>query len=273
MNSSCQNPLLNPWWCTSGSGLSNNCPDSFGCNSSTCPNFIINRHDTKPNFVVPIVDCVGPIDLTGLVCEASMWAIGLIKTAITTTDTYFALADNVGFNQCLVGDIILVDRVRLPELMLITGFDESLNLIRVQRGYSGSTVSSYKKGQAIKIFRILNSFASTQMIEQNITDLNGNCVPTLTESDLVYNWMPNDTCVPGCFYFEFKLLKMLISPITPMFLSMCDVSQTPSFISFTPSQAGCELGVGVEWVRRYGPFTIQINNTPTSENLAPLQII
>jgi hypothetical protein len=31
----------------------------------------------------------------------------------------------------------------------------------------------------------------------------------LTGSFLVYEWQPEDTCLPGCYWFEFKVLKMI----------------------------------------------------------------
>ena len=33
----------------------------------------------------------------------------------------------------------------------------------------------------------------------------------VTQSKLVYDWQSQDTCLPGCFYLEFKLLKMVSS--------------------------------------------------------------
>jgi hypothetical protein len=123
---------------------SNSCPDPFNCDGAF--DFSIKRHDTKPPFKVKVVECDGqPMDLTGLILEASMWFKARLKRDIATVDEYFALSDNVGFDQCKIGDIIVMDRVRAPEQMLIIGFDETLKYIQVQRGYNGSLVLHSKK--------------------------------------------------------------------------------------------------------------------------------
>jgi hypothetical protein len=250
----------------SSTNCNGGCPDEFNCDGS-CPDFQIKQHDTKPPFKVAISDCNGPIDLTGLVLEASMWANAKLKSAITSTDTYFALADGIGFQQALVGDIIVVSRVRNPEQMLITGFDENLKLVQVLRGYNGTPVGDYKKGTCLKIFRVLNSVAQTELTYEDQLQVDGTVsTNVLTKSQLVYEWLSNDTCVPGCFNFEFKLLKMTTSMSMVNSLSI----STPSFTSFTPSEYGCFIGEGVEWVRRFptdGSFVIKVQQSPTSESL------
>jgi len=192
---------------------------SCGCGPPTCPSdcppgiipdFTIRRHDTKPAFKVSVSDCNGPIDLTGLVLEVNMWAKAKLKANVQITDTYFRLANDVGFNQAMVGDIIIMDRTRLPEQMLVTGFDETNMLIQVQRGYHGTTPSFWKKGTGLKIFRILNAPAVTEMILEDKEELDGHKEKDhLADSLLVYEWQPNDVCLPGCYWLEFKLLKML----------------------------------------------------------------
>lgn len=250
--------------CSSG----NNCVDAFGCKGPV--DFWIKRHDTKPVFKVRVTECDGtPMDLTGLILEASMWLKAKLKKTLETTDEYFALADNIGFEQCKVGDIIVMDRVRAPEQMLITGFDENLKLIQVQRGYNGSPISTFKKGTSLRIFRILNAIAVTEMEKQDIPQVDGTTkTDVLTESRLVYEWLAPDTCLPGCFYFEFKLLKMSDdSMMTPLMLT----PSTPSFVSYTSEEMGCEAGSGVEWVRRFPTdsegYVIRIFDSPTSENV------
>lgn len=149
------------------------------------------------------------MELQGLVLEANMWSKARLKKAISTTDTYFSLADNIGFDQVMVGDIIIMDRVRNPEQMLVNGFDEENKLILVQRGYNGTPTSNWKKGAGMRIFRILNAPAVTESRYEEVDDLSGSTPgEQLTESYLVYEWQPQDTCLPGCFYLEFKLLKM-----------------------------------------------------------------
>lgn len=273
-----------------GSAGSGNCPDKFGCPPGKCPDFTIRRHDTKPAFKVAVNDCDGPLDLTGLVLEANMWAKAKLKKAICPEDTYFGLADGIGFEQINVGDVIYVERVRRPEQMLVTGFDEDNGYVLVQRGWSGTTAGHHKKGTTIRIFRMLNSPAQTEMILQDIDNIDGTVTQDqLTDSYLVYEWQPNDTCLPGCFWLEFKLLKLVdntgisIISTTPDegvthdvvtldgdILNPTPISEIPTVIPFEsiscvePSTVSftdvsvplstvnaCGLGANVEWVRRF----------------------
>jgi len=192
-----------------GSCLSNNCNDLFGCPQNICPDFSIRRHDTKPVLKISFEDCDGPMDFRGLVIECNMWAITKIKDNITETDDYFKLVDNIGFNQIMVGDIIVVDQIRNPEKMLVLGFDEHNKFIQVQRGYHGTNPAYIKKGTILRIFRILNGQATSEMIFEDIQNVDGTTTENvLRESYLIYEWQPNDTCLPGCYWFEFKVLKM-----------------------------------------------------------------
>lgn len=253
----------------------NNCTDKFSCPDGKQADFVIKRHDTKPPFEIIVKDCDGPIDLTDTVLEVSMWFTAKLKKAITSSDAHFALADNKGFEQAIVGDIIVVDRVRAPEQMLITGFDEDNKFIQVQRGYNGTAIGSYKRGQSIRIFRVLNGVGETQMTLQDIPQVDGTTdEDVLTESRLIYEWQAEDTCVPGCFWFEFKLLKMIKSSpatMTSLFLTGGSPSVTPSFTSQTPEELGCSLGQGVEWSRKFPVegegFLVKIIDSPTSESL------
>lgn len=241
------------------------CPDKFGC-LDTCPDFVIKRHDTKPPFKAKVDDCDGPFDLTGLVLEASMWAKAKLKSAITETDTYFGFADNIGFEQLMVGDILIMERSRLPEHMLVVAFDEKNSLVQVIRGYHGTPISSWKKGIPFKIMKFMNAPATTEMVLQNIIQIDGTTLKDqLTDSLLVYEWQPRDTCLPGCYFLEFKLLKMID-------VSLAATNIIPSFTdpSLTPNDFGCNLGVGVEWVRRFPlseGFLVQVLESPTMELL------
>lgn len=192
----------------------NQCLDSFGCPNNRCPDFTIRRHDTKPYLKVSIADCDGPMDFRGLVIEANMWALAKLKRDVGADDTYFRLADDIGFEQMLVGDIIIMDRARLPEQMLVTGFDEDNKLIQVQRGYHGTTPSNWKKGNVLRIFRVLSTPAEAELLfgeddDGLLPDGTHERGNELTDSFLVYEWQPEDTCLPGCYWFEFKVLKML----------------------------------------------------------------
>jgi hypothetical protein len=304
--------------CNSSFGCSpqpQGCPDEFGC-TGACPDFVIRRHDTKPAFKVLMEDCDGPMDLTGLVVEASMWAKGKLKSALTIEDNYFSLADNIGFNQIMIGDIIIMDQIRLPEHMLVVGFDENDRLVEVQRGYHGTAIQKYKRGTPFKIMKFMNAVAQTEMIYQDVLEINGTTTSdVLMDSFFVYEWGPNDTCLPGCYYMEFKLIKLtdtiippvvdtdvndsdnddddnntkiVVSPsvithdVTPIdipdvspfpnsFIDSDGASVIPTFTSpsLTPTDFGCGLANGVEWMRRFPVaeegFLIQIINTPTAE--------
>lgn len=182
--------------------------DQFGCPRDRCPDFVIRRHDTKPEFKLMVEDCDGPLDLTGLVLEVNMWSIARLKKDITTDDTYFQLANNVGFNQIMVGDIIIMDQVRRPEHMLVTGFDEKNKYIQVQRGYNGTPTTGWKRGNLMRIFRLLNGVGETEMVFEDTQQTDGTVLKDqLANSFFIYEWQAEDTCLPGCYWLEFKLLK------------------------------------------------------------------
>jgi len=257
-------------------GCSQSTVDFLGCpdfSTGICPDFQIKRHDTKPSLKVNIKDCGDPIDLTDVVVEVSMWANAKFKTVVATDDTYFKLADNIGFNQVLINDIIIVsDQIRAPEQMLVTGFDEEDFQIRVERGYHGTDVRSYKKGTKIKIFRMLNSVGGTELVLSDVLQVDGTTeTDVLTESNITYDWLPQDTCLPGCYYLEFKLLKMTSVGMSMAPLYLNTPSATPSFSMPNRNELGCYLGDGVEWVRRFPANTeaylVQIVDSPTSEAL------
>lgn len=249
------------------------CQDAFGCPPNVCPDFTIKRHDTKPPLKVAVEDCEGALDLTDedLVVEVNMWAKGKLKSALTVDSTYFALADNIGFNQIMLGDIVIIEQVRSPEHLLVTGFDEANKFVRVQRGYNGTQISPWRKGQSLKIFRVLGGVAEVELARQDIIKIDGTTESNvLVESRLVYEWTPESTCVPGCFWLEFKLLKMeavvsAMTDVTPSFIPSDIPSDIPSLL---PSY-GCGLGVGVEWVRRFPAeaegYLIKIIDSPTAE--------
>jgi hypothetical protein len=248
---------------------SSSCLDEYGCPSGVCPDFTIKRHDTKPAFKVKIEDCDGPMDLTGLVLEASMWAKSKIKKELAVTDDYLSFADNIGFNQVMVGDIIIMDRPRLPEKMLVEGFDEENKLIKVSRGYQGTTVQKWKKGTGLRILKFSGAAAVTEMDLQDINNLDGTTTQDqLMNSYLIYEWSAQDTCLPGCYYLEFKLIKMTDEEQN---LTMQATDIIPSFTdpNLTPADFGCGLGSGVEWVRRFPVsgegFLIKIYDSITAE--------
>jgi hypothetical protein len=240
------------------------CLDVYGCAHGLCPTFTIKRHDTQPPFRLEIKDCDGFFDLNDplLVAEVNMWANAKFKKSVLATDTSFAVADNIGFYQCFAGDIIIVNHPRNPEHMLVTGFDEINNLIQVQRGFNNTTASPWNRGNSIRIFRTLNSPVGFSSVFTDIQREDGTIqTDVLTGSYLVYNWGPNDTCLAGCYWLEFKLLKMLPP------LVVIPPSDIPS-VTY-PMDASCSLGSGVEWVRRFPEnetgFLVKIVDSPTQE--------
>ena len=121
----------------------------------------------------------------------------------------------------------------------------------------------------MRIFRVLDASAVIELVLGDITQEDGTTLKDqLLETLLVYNWNANNTCLPGCYWFEFKLLKMEESV---SFLSSSAPSVTPSFTpsSLTPTDFGCTIGSGVEWVRRFPTtgegFLIHIPFSPTTE--------
>jgi hypothetical protein len=243
------------------------CSNRNGCQTGVCADFVIKRHDTQPSLRIAVADCDGVLDLsnTNLVLEANMWCKAKLKTKILPQDTYFRLADDIGFEQVLAGDIIIMDRIRQPEHMLVTGFDETNRLIQVQRAYHGSMADTWARGNGMRIFRMLNAPAKIEMIYDDILDpVTGETQKDqLVETYLKYDWLANDTCVPGCFLLEFKLLKMTEQ--------VAAAAVDPVIPSFTPSNADfdCSSGLGVEWVRRFPVngegFVVQIVDSPTAE--------
>ena len=62
----------------------------------------------------------------------------------------------------------------------------------------------------MRIFRVLNAQAESELVFQDITGVDGVTErDILTEAYLIYEWQPEDTCLPGCYWLEFKVLKMI----------------------------------------------------------------
>lgn len=250
-------------------GCKPQCSSLDGCPTNICPDFVLKRYDTKPAFKISMEDCDGVMDLSDetLIAEVNIWGKAKLKKAINDSIDYISFADNIGFNQVMVGDVILMDRVRLPEQMLVLGFDESNKLIQVQRGYRGTAPTSWEKGTPLKFFRTQNGTAEIETVLGDILQEDGTTLENqIQETYLVYNWDVKDSCTPGCFWLEFKLLKMSNIEVQSL--------ETISNITFTPSTMdvvdfGCYIGDNVEWVRRFPSnqegFLIKINDTPTQE--------
>ena len=242
------------------------CPDRLGCPPGVCPDFTIRRHDTKPPFKVHVEDCDGALDLQDKIVEFSMWARAKLKSDITSTDVTIAFADRIGFDQVLEGDILILDRARGPEHMKVIGFDEDNYLVIVQRAVNGSYASNWKKGTGVRIMKAFSNPASSELVLQDIVNKNGTTdKDQLTDSFLVYEWQPRDTCLPGCYWGEFKLLSLSSLETDPE----GDEDDTTITMTISPSDAGCKLGEGVEWVRRFPVsgegYLIKVEDSPTAE--------
>lgn len=247
--------------CTSNTS---GCVDQYNCSGGSCPDFKIRRNDTKPELKVKIQDCDGSLDFTDLVLEASMWANGKLKSSMSDSIDYLSLADNIGFNQIMIGDVIIISRPRQTEHLLVVAFDEDNRYVNVHRGYHGTTAQAWTKGQQLKIIKFMNAQANTEMVLQDILNLDGTTTKdVLVDSYLVYPWKNNDTCLPGCYFLEFKLMKM----VTPFRVeSMSDI---PSFSDPSLVDYHCGLPDSIEWIRRFPVdsegYSIKIYDSPTSE--------
>ena len=255
--------------CGLGCGTRNRCVDTLGCPPDVCPDFTIRRFGTKPTFRVSVEDCGGPMDLTDtlLVAEVNIWAQARLKSALALDTEYFQLANNIGFEQIMVGDTIVMDRVRNPEHMIVTAFDENNRLVKVQRGANNTTISTWKKGNLIRIFRAINKPATIISEFQDITKEDGTVQKNqLVQTFLGYDFDASDTCLPGCYWFEFKLMRMTPPP-QEMLMGLDPLNFTPD--NLTPADFSCELPEGVDWIRRFPEnthaFLIKIIDSPTAE--------
>lgn len=185
-----------------------------GCsNSGSCPappDFCIKRHDTRPAFSVAMSDCDGPVDLTeeGMVLEASMWFDAKLKSSITGSSDEIRFADDVGFDSVMEGDVIVTSRSRSPERMLVTSIDESARTMQVTRGHAGTTAQSWDKGTGLRVFRFVDQPAGIESVIDNVESVDGTSSEQLTDTLLTFNWTGEHTSMPGCYWFEFKILKM-----------------------------------------------------------------
>jgi hypothetical protein len=232
----------------------------YDCNGMPldCPDFTIKRHDTKPVFKVDVTDCDAPIDLTGLVIEASMWLNTKIKSAMTTLTSAIQFADNIGFEQINENTIIQIGDNRKFERMLVDYIDEENKTVYVFRGQLGTNIYTWKKGSCVKLLRFLNNTAEAELEYQDVTNLDGTVEENvLVRSTLIYQWLPEDTCFWGKYYLEFKVMEVDGSTVDPGEVA----SGMPNY--------HCNLGAGVVWTRRFPSnkegFLIEVFNSPSAE--------
>lgn len=186
----------------SGCGGSGDCPSP--------PDLCIKRHDTNPPFRVSMTGCDGPVDLTGgtYAVEASMWFDAKLKSAVTDSSTDLAFADGIGFDSVLVGDIVVTSGSRSPERMLVTGVDESARTVQVSRGQDSTSARAWDRGTALKVFRFADQPAKAESVMDSVDNMDGTSSEVLSDTMLSYQWASGQTSMPGCYWLEFKILKV-----------------------------------------------------------------
>lgn len=237
-----------------------NCSNNLNCPEGMVSDFCIKRNDTRPSFKISIEDCNGPLEEEeNIIVEVNMWSKGKLKKALEAESDYFFLADNVGFNQIMIDDIIVTNDVRSPEHMKVIGFDEANKAVFVERGFNGTTPRDHSKGSELRIFRAKNVEAEIEYVYEDILQTDGQNKQELVNTLLICNWTPNMTCLPGCYWLEFKMIKMKLGFLEEV-------------ISFTPTTLedyGCNYDSNIDWIRRFPlgseGFLINIVDTPTVE--------
>ena len=243
----------------SSSLTSTNC----GCNTAIAemPIYVVKQHSNYPPFKVDVTDCnQEPYDVKDLVVEAAMWTNAKLKTALTASDIYIKFADNIGYDSVGPNSILHVSNGRDFERMTIVGFDDVNKAIQVNRGACDTVARPWTKGTPIKILRFFNSPASSELVYYDRENIDGTKTKNvLQRSTLIYDWKPEDVCFVGKYYFEFKVLKMNLLTNLDDF----------NIISKNDINYHCELGVGVEWARRFPNdkegFVIEVTASPTAE--------
>jgi hypothetical protein len=217
-----------------------NCKNSGDC--ANPPDLCIKRHDTRPHLKIAMSDCDGPIDLSeeGLVVEASMWFDAKLKADIQSSASQIRFADDIGFESVSVGDVVSTSKSRTPEMMLVTAVDEASKTLTVSRGHSGTVSRPWNKGTELAVFRFRDEPAKIESVFEESEAIDGSVSENLAETLLVFEWAQAHTSFPGCYWLEFKILKM------------------------TPSSSSDS----VDWIKRIplsSPgFTIRIVDSPTS---------
>lgn len=217
-----------------------NCRNSGDCTNS--PDLCIKRHDTRPHLKIAMSDCDGPIDLSeeGVVVEASMWFDAKLKAEVQAATSQIRFADDIGFESVSVGDVVSTPKSREPEMMLVTAVDEESKTLTVSRGHGGTLARTWSKGTEFAVFRFRDEPAKIESVFEESEAIDGSVSENLTETLLVFEWEQAHTSFPGCYWLEFKILK---------------ISSSSSSDS-------------VDWIKRiplsYPGFTIKIVDSPTS---------
>jgi len=194
--------------CNAKIGVGNYYSTVTGCESTAeSADIVLKKHDLKPEVRLSVVDCDGAVELSdNLTVRFKMWVSCRLKTTISATDSTFALADNVGFDQIAVGDSIFLDHPRQPEQMTITGFDEAAKTIHVLRAQAGTSANAFAKGSSLKIMRISTGVGFVDVKREKQLSEEGIQQDILVSTELVYNWNYCDTDFSGRYEAEFILI-------------------------------------------------------------------
>jgi hypothetical protein len=226
-----------------------------------CPDYTTKQHSTYPPLKIQVFDCNdAPYDLKDLVVEASMWSVAKLKADINSTADLLQFADSIGYNTVGTTSILHLSTGRDFERMTIVGFDDVNKVIQVQRGACSTVARPWKKGTPIKILRFINRAAYAELVYADEEQADGTIIKDkLTKSYLLYDWLPEDVCFSGKYFFEFKVLK--INLLTNL--------SSEGVVSVNDLNYHCDLGFGVEWARRFpverDGFVIEVLPSPTAE--------
>ncbi len=187
------------------------CSSGDYCGNSKSVDFCIKRHDTRPSLRISVSDCDGAIDLTdeNLFLEASMWFEAKLKSKLDVGASTISLADNTGFDQISIGDVVLLNNVRNPEQLTVLSIDEVTKLIYVSRGQNSTAEQNWQKGSTLKIFRFLRQQAHIESVFEENKNIDETITEELVDTFLVFDWSENQTSLPGYYFIEFRLIKVL----------------------------------------------------------------
>jgi hypothetical protein len=79
----------------------------------------------------------------------------------------------------------------------------------VTRGLGGALPQPWDKGASVKVFRFQDEPASVESVIETVESIDGSSSEELSDTLLVFNWTADKTDMPGCYWFEFKVLKLL----------------------------------------------------------------
>jgi hypothetical protein len=193
-----------------GCSQNNNCSGLYNCPSDRFTDFCIKRYDTAPSLKMSVENYDDSLDFSqgNFELKVSIWLNCKLKKNITDSETEIQLADNIGFHQIALNNVLVLNRARNPEKLLVTGFVESENKIVVQRGYDSTTPQAWNKGNSITAFRVIDDDAEIELVLEDVTKEDGTIIQDeVVDTLFTYNWSEEATSLPGCYFLEFKLTE------------------------------------------------------------------